>query len=116
MKIVPARDNFTSEAFGHQDPYNNQFSKTDNSAMSNAIKNGSLDFGDLKSGTSGFSPGMESEKAKQSSPRSPVGRKDRREKEFTQKEVVNKPKSTSPKGELMGNKAAPKVQPESINS
>ena len=46
--------------------------------MSNAIKNGSLDFGDLKSGTSGFSPGMESEKAKQSSPRSPVGRRDHR--------------------------------------
>ena len=84
--------------------------------MSNAIKNGSLDFGDLKSGTSGFSPGMESDKAKQSSPRSPVGRRDKKEKEFTQKEVVNKPKSISPQEEVPANKAAPKVQPETKNS
>ena len=76
MKI-PARDNFTSEVLGKEDPYNPVFSKTDNSIMSNAIKNGSLDFGDLKSGGSGFvssSPGLESEKAKKTSPRSPVGR------------------------------------------
>jgi len=34
--------------------------------MSNAIKNGSLDFGELKSGTSGFgaSPGFQSESDK----------------------------------------------------
>ena len=79
--------------------------------MSNAIKNGSLDFGDLKSGTSGFSPGMESEKAKQSSPRSPVGRRDHKKElkeQFAQKEA-NKPKSISPKNEI-ANKAAPKVQ------
>ena len=52
--------------------------------MSGAIKNGSLDFGDLKSGngSSAFnaSPGFQSEsdKAKVSSPRSPVGRTDKR--------------------------------------
>ena len=52
--------------------------------MSSAYKNGSLDFGDLKSGTSAYgsnkmsSPGMDSEKAKQTSPRSPVGRKDKK--------------------------------------
>ena len=59
MKIKP-QDNFSSEV----DPYNPLFSKTDSSAMSNAIKNGSLDFGDLKSGNSnmGSSPGMDSEK------------------------------------------------------
>ena len=35
------------------DPYNDKFSRTDASAMSSMIKNGSLDFGDLKSGSSG---------------------------------------------------------------
>ena len=34
------------------DPYNPIFSKTDSSIMSNAFKNGSIDFGDLKSGGS----------------------------------------------------------------
>jgi hypothetical protein len=72
--------------------------------MSNAIKNGSLDFGDLKSGGSGFSPSpgfqSESEKALQSSPRSPVGRTDKRTKEFTQ-DKINKPKQTSPKLEAI---------------
>jgi len=56
--------------------------------MSAAIKSGSLDFGDLKSGgvtnSNGFaeSPGFQSEsdKAKVSSPRSPVGRTDKRNK------------------------------------
>jgi len=84
MKITPAQhNNFTSEAVAaNNDPYSSQFSKTDASAMSKAIKNGSLDFGDLKSGggSSAFadSPNLksESEKAKVSSPRSPVGRKD----------------------------------------
>ena len=35
------------------DPYNQQFSRTDASAMSNMIKNGSLDFGELKSRETG---------------------------------------------------------------
>ena len=57
--------------------------------MSAAIKSGSLDFGDLKSGgasnSNGFpieSPGFksENEKTKVSSPRSPVGRTDKRTK------------------------------------
>jgi len=55
MKIPPIKDNFTSESLG-ADPYNAQFSKTDNSVMSNHIKNGSLDFGDLKSGGSSGMP------------------------------------------------------------
>jgi hypothetical protein len=57
--------------------------------MSKAIKNGSLDFGDLKSGVTdsngGFSPSphtIESDKIKQTSPRSPVGRTDKRPKEL----------------------------------
>jgi len=78
MKIQPAHNNFTNED-DNIDPYNPAFSKTD---MSSVLKNGSLDFGDLKSGASsgfGESPsGFESEKVKQSSPRSPVGRKDKR--------------------------------------
>jgi len=87
MRVQPVTNNFTSAAELANDPYNTQFSKTDASAMSNAIKNGSLDFGDLKSST-GFnadSPAMksESDKAKVTSPRSPVGRTDkRRDKEF----------------------------------
>lgn len=50
--------------------------------MSSMIKNGSLDFGELKSGgSSNFnaSPGFqnENEKQKTTSPRSPVGRTDK---------------------------------------
>lgn len=41
---------FSSEAANN--PYNPNFSKTDGSAMSSLIKNGSLDFGELKSGGS----------------------------------------------------------------
>ena len=45
------------------DPYNAQFAKTDASAMSGALKSGSIDFGELKSGGSsnafGSSPGYE---------------------------------------------------------
>jgi len=74
---------FSSEAAGKGDPYVTNFSKTDASAMSSMMKNGSLDFGDLKSGntSSNFnaSPGFqnENEKHKISSPRSPVGRTDK---------------------------------------
>ena len=73
-----------------KDPYNMQFSKSDASAMSSIIKNGSLDFSDLRSGNNsgtykrdGKSPAMisESEKSgRQSSPRSPVGRTDNKKK------------------------------------
>jgi hypothetical protein len=70
------------------DPYSNQFSKTDASAMSAMMKNGSLDFGDLnsKGGSSLGPPGGiisdgRSDKQKISSPRSPVGRTDKRTKE-----------------------------------
>ena len=53
--------------------------------MSQMIKNGSLDFGDLKSkgDSSMISPGLhsESDKQKQTSPRSPIGRTDKRNKE-----------------------------------
>lgn len=67
------------------DPYSAQFSKTDASAMSQMMKNGSLDFGDLQSkgDSSIVSPGLQSQsnKQKQSSPRSPVGRTDKRNKE-----------------------------------
>lgn len=52
-----------NEPSSTNDPYNMQFSKTDASAMSNALKSGSIDFGDLKSGNSsnafGNSPGFE---------------------------------------------------------
>jgi|DEB0MinimDraft_12_1074336.scaffolds.fasta_scaffold64465_1 hypothetical protein len=69
--------------------------------MSNAIKSGSLDFGDLKSGggSSAFagSPGFqnESDKAKVSSPRSPVGRTDKRLKDTFGQQAAEK-KSTPP--------------------
>lgn len=65
------------------DPYSAQFSKTDASAMSAMMKNGSLDFGDLnsKGGSSLAVPDQESNKQKISSPRSPVGRTDKRTKE-----------------------------------
>ena len=50
------------------DPYNDKFSRTDASAMSSMIKNGSLDFGDLKSGSSagfkGGTPNITSDKLK----------------------------------------------------
>jgi len=74
---------FTSEVAAKGDPYVTNFSKTDASAMSSMMKNGSLDFGDLKSGntSSNFnaSPGFQNEndKHKISSPRSPVGRTDK---------------------------------------
>lgn len=63
--------------------------------MSSMIKNGSLDFGELKSGGSlGFgsgSPGLsESDKQRQSSPRSPVGRTDKRPKDFDNNIAVSK--------------------------
>ena len=58
-----AKNNFMNEAAANNDPYNLQFSKTDASAMSNALKSGSIDFGELKSGGSsnafGNSPGYE---------------------------------------------------------
>ena len=47
MKIAPAHNNFTSEAFVAADPYNANFAKTDASLLSKGVKNGSLDFGDL---------------------------------------------------------------------
>lgn len=58
MRIQPAQNNFTSEVFNQQDPYNSAFSKTDTSLLSKGSKNGSLDFGELKSGTesTGFNP------------------------------------------------------------
>lgn len=64
------------------DPYNDKFARTDaGSAMSSMIKNGSLDFGDLKSGSSagfkGGTPNITSDKLKQISPRSPVSRKEK---------------------------------------
>jgi len=51
--------------------------------MSSMIKSGSLDFGDLKSGASqGYgSPAGVSDKQRQTSPRSPVGRTDKRPKD-----------------------------------
>ena len=56
---------------GAGDPYALKFSKTDASAMSSLYKNGSLDFGDLRSGSSGMgskpgqmSPGFASESEK----------------------------------------------------
>jgi hypothetical protein len=59
---VPAQNNFTNE-FAKNDPYNEGFAKTDASAMSSMIKSGSLDFGDLKSGNSGYgSPAVASDK------------------------------------------------------
>ena len=52
-----------NEGQNTNDPYNLQFSKTDATSMSNALKSGSIDFGDLKSGGSsnafGNSPGYE---------------------------------------------------------
>lgn len=81
--VNPAQNNnFTAESTAFPDPYSGQFSKTDASAMSHMIK-GSLDFGELKSGEgSGFgaSPGFQSEsdKQRQTSPRSPVGRRDKK--------------------------------------
>jgi hypothetical protein len=58
-----SQNNFINETAASSDPYNVQFSKTDASAMSNALKSGSIDFGDLKSGGSsnafGNSPGYE---------------------------------------------------------
>lgn len=55
--------------------------------MSKGIKNGSLDFGELKSGSesNGYAPSphtIETDKMKQTSPRSPVGRTDKRPKEL----------------------------------
>ena len=56
--------------------------------MSKGIQNGSFDFGELKSGKSdsnGFpvSPNtIDTDKLQQSSPRSPVGRTDKRPKEL----------------------------------
>jgi hypothetical protein len=56
---------FTTESQNKGDPYMANFSKTDASAMSSLMKNGSLDFGDLKSGntSSNFnaSPGFQNE-------------------------------------------------------
>lgn len=73
FKAVPGvgASNF-SEARGLggpvKDPYNDKFSRTDASAMSSMIKNGSLDFGDLKSGSSsgfkGGTPNVTSDKLK----------------------------------------------------
>ena len=56
-----------------EDPYKPQFAKTDASAMSNLVKNGSFDFqlSDKQSSN------KTKDQLKQISPRSPVGRKDR---------------------------------------
>jgi hypothetical protein len=54
------------------DPYNTQFSKTDASAMGGLLKNGGLDFDTFKE-----------PEAKISSPRSPVGRTDKRSQKST---------------------------------
>lgn len=83
----PSQNNFTSEVFNQQDPYNAAFSKTDTSLLSKNTKNGSIDFGDLKSGdeSSGFAPSpmnFDNEKTKQTSPRSPVGRTDKKPADF----------------------------------
>ena len=102
FRVTPSQ-NFSSESKAEvAEPYNLNFSKTDASAMSSAYKNGSLDFGDLKSGTSAYgsnkmsSPGMESEKAKQTSPRSPVGRKDKKaEAQLARDQLLNKPQPDS---------------------
>jgi len=88
MQIKPAHNNFTNEAFAQQDPYNQQFSKTDASLLSKGIKNNGIEFADLKSGegeSNGFAPSpskVEADKYKQTSPRSPVGRTDKRPKEI----------------------------------
>ena len=101
--VNPAQNNYTNEALAVSDPYAAAFAKTDASAMSSMIKGGSLDFGDLKSGSgSGFaggSPGFqsESEKARQTSPRSPVGRRDKKPQDFVTKQT--KPKSPTAKEE-----------------
>ena len=47
--MKPTHNNFTNDAFGQSDPYNSNFSKTDASILSKGGKNGSLDFGELKS-------------------------------------------------------------------
>ncbi len=73
-----------------KDPYNQNFAKTDSSAL-NSIKNGQLNFGDLVSGGSvqkQASPATianDSKSAKQSSPRSPIGRTDKRVKDGSAK-------------------------------
>jgi hypothetical protein len=86
MQIKPTHNNFTNDAYGQPDPYNSAFSKTDTSLMSKGVKNGSLDFGDLKSGDSnGFAPSphtIQTDKVRQTSPRSPVGRTDKKPKEL----------------------------------
>lgn len=88
MQIKPTHNNFTNEAFVNNDPYNSQLSKTDGSVLSKGVKNGSLDFGDFKSGgqeSNGFAPSphtIDTDKMKQTSPRSPVGRTDKRPKEL----------------------------------
>lgn len=104
----PAQNNYTNEALGANDPYAAQFSKTDASAMSSMIKSGSLDFGELKSGGSasgyaGGSPGFgsESDKQRQTSPRSPVGRRDKKPQDFVTKQ--QKPKSPPSKDDKTKN-------------
>jgi serine/threonine-protein phosphatase 2A regulatory subunit B'' len=102
--MKPAHNNFTNEAFGSGDPYNSAFSKTDNTLMSKGIKNGSLDFGDLKSGESnGFQPSpntIHTDKMPQSSPRSPVGRTDKKMKELNLQDKHALSKSEFPKEEF----------------
>lgn len=83
-------DNRSSGGYG--DLFNPNFSKTEI-----ASKNGSLDFGDLKSGYTGDSPGIMGSKANsvhgsdkdsnggQTSPRSPVGRTDKKKDMFSKK-------------------------------
>ena len=61
---VSPQNQVTMESKLSPDPYSQQFSKTDASAMSGLLKNGSLDFGELKSGNSKMSSpfGAESDK------------------------------------------------------
>jgi hypothetical protein len=79
--IAEDRKSLTSEG----DPYNTKFSKTDTEAIKKIASGGSLSFGDLVSNDPGFqapSPTDELElEKKQSSPRSPVGRTDKRSKD-----------------------------------
>ena len=110
--VNPAQNNYTNEALGANDPYAAQFSKTDASAMSSMIKSGSLDFGELKSGGSGSgfaggSPGFQSEsdKQRQTSPRSPVGRRDKKPQDFVTKQ--QKPKSPPAKEDKVKNDKQP---------
>lgn len=89
FKIQPTHNNFTNEA--PSDPYNAQFSKSDATALKSMVKGGQLDFGDFQAMPS-KTPTIESEKQKQTSPRSPVGRTDKR-KERSEEEKALKPKA-----------------------